>query len=78
MIELRQLNLQQVTNTELTNEDVSIVENYIAPCDYMMGNQLVKKGSWVLCIKIFNDNIWKDIKDGKYTGFSMEGIAQGD
>ena len=32
------------------------------------------KGSWVVCMRIANDAVWKDIKAGKYLGFSIEGI----
>jgi len=78
MINFKKFNLQHKGNTELSDNDVSIVENYIAPCDFLMGNQLVKKGSWVTALKVFNDTIWNDIKTGKYSGFSMEGSAIGE
>jgi hypothetical protein len=29
-------------------------------------------GDWVSSYKIENDNVWKDIKEGKFTGFSVE------
>ena len=31
-------------------------------------------GSWAVVMKINNDDVWKDIKDKKYLGLSIEGI----
>ncbi len=58
------------------NVDVAILESYIAPQDLMIAKQKVKKGSWVLVTRVNDDDIWKDIKDGKLTGYSMAGTAQ--
>lgn len=52
-----------------------LVENYIAPTDMIMGNQRVRKGTWIMAHKINDDVLWKDIKDGKLTGLSMSGKA---
>jgi len=30
-------------------------------------------GTWMGCLKITNDDVWKDAKDGKFKGFSIEG-----
>ena len=31
-------------------------------------------GSWAVMMKVYNDDVWKDVKDGKYLGFSIEGF----
>tara|TARA_R110002167_G_scaffold123686_1_gene302729 strand:+ start:1302 stop:1877 length:576 start_codon:yes stop_codon:yes gene_type:complete len=31
------------------------------------------EGSWAVVMKIYNDEIWKDVKKGKYKGLSIEG-----
>lgn len=31
-------------------------------------------GSWIIGTKVMNDEVWKDIKDGKRKGFSIEGV----
>jgi hypothetical protein len=31
------------------------------------------KGTWMISMKIEDDKVWKDAKDGKYKGFSIEG-----
>jgi hypothetical protein len=60
-------------------EDVSgkapVIENYLAPIDMIIGNQRVRKGSWIMAHKINDDEIWKDIKEGRLTGLSMGGKA---
>ncbi len=32
------------------------------------------KGSWAVVMKIDNEEVWKDIKDKKYLGLSIEGV----
>jgi len=56
-------------------EDVQVVESYIAPCDFKMGEQVVTKGSWVLVTKVCNEDLKKAIASGEITGYSLEGSA---
>lgn len=56
------------------------VESYIAPCDFTLdggqyGSQFVKKGSWVLAVKILDRAEWDKIVEGEYTGFSIGGFG---
>jgi hypothetical protein len=30
-------------------------------------------GGWAVKMKVYNDQVWEDVKDGKYMGFSIEG-----
>ncbi|NQW26172.1 MAG: hypothetical protein HQ473_07420 [Cryomorphaceae bacterium] len=32
------------------------------------------KGSWAVAMRIENEDVWKDVKEGKYLGFSIEGM----
>ena len=32
------------------------------------------KGSWAVTMKVDNDEVWKDVKAGKYLGLSIEGM----
>ena len=34
-------------------------------------------GSWVIMMKINNDDEWQEVKEGTYKGFSIEGAFQG-
>ncbi|MFP7455098.1 XkdF-like putative serine protease domain-containing protein [Bacillus safensis] len=51
-----------------------VVESYIAPADFEMGEEIIKKGSWVLVTKASED-IWNQIQKGEITGYSMAGTA---
>lgn len=56
--------------------EAEVVESYIAPVDFKVGDELIKKGSWVLVTHILSDRLWEAIKEGKYTGYSMGGWAE--
>lgn len=58
---------------DVGRDQVVIVENAIAPVDYQLGSQTVTKGSWVMVTKVLDDQIWADVKAGRYTGYSFEG-----
>ena len=57
---------------------VKILENYIAPVEFTIEKRNVKKGSWVLVLRILDGKIWKSIKKGELTGYSMAGYAKVD
>lgn len=52
-----------------------IVESYIAPCDMTIGEQLVKKGTWMLGV-CWNEQMFEKIKKGERTGLSMFGLTR--
>ncbi|WP_313429661.1 XkdF-like putative serine protease domain-containing protein [Siminovitchia terrae] len=52
-----------------------VVESYIAPADFNIGEHEITKGSWVLVTKA-TDEIWEEIKKGEITGYSMAGTAE--
>lgn len=58
------------------NVKVRILENYIAPVDFKIEGKSISKGSWVLVTRILDNKIWKAIKKGKLTGYSMAGYAR--
>jgi len=53
-----------------------ILENYIAPETFKFNGQIVKKGSWIMAVKVEDPMIWDLIKQGKITGFSVQGYAK--
>lgn len=57
-------------------QDVKVLESYLAPVDFEINDTTVKKGSWVLSVRVLSEKIWKQIKDGTLTGFSMAGMAR--
>lgn len=53
-----------------------LCESYIAPIDFVLGDKTIKKGSWVVILKVLSKKIWEAIKNGKITGFSIGGKAK--
>lgn len=55
--------------------DATVVESYIAPCDFSLGGQVVKQGSWVIVTRVNDDALWQQIVDGDITGYSVGGFG---
>lgn len=55
---------------------VKVLESYVAPQDLTINKRKIKKGSWVLVTRVLDKQLWKDIKAGKFTGYSMAGTAK--
>jgi hypothetical protein len=67
-----QLGLQHTVFGEI---GVDLAECYIAPVDFELGGEAVTKGSWVMVTKVVDDALWEDVKSGKFTGYSIGGVA---
>ncbi len=57
------------------NDKVKILESFIAPGDFEVDGAPVKAGTWVMGVKVVDDALWKAVKDGDITGFSIGGSA---
>jgi len=55
---------------------VEIVQSWITPCDVVISGQRVVAGSWLLAVRILDDELWAAAKDGTVTGFSVGGSAR--
>lgn len=51
------------------------LESFIAPVDFEVGGQKVKKGTWLLRVRVLDTDIWLRVKSGELTGFSIGGSA---
>jgi len=60
---------------EKTFKDLNILESYISPITYDVDGATIKKGSWVLTLRILDNGVWQKIKQGKINGFSIGGKA---
>jgi hypothetical protein len=60
---------------QFINGDVSILESFIAPVSFTVGTTKVRKGTWLMALRVTSDKIWKQIKGGELTGFSIGGSA---
>lgn len=54
---------------------LELVESFIAPVDYVLPGGDVKAGSWVISVRVLDDNLWIKVKDGSLTGFSIGATA---
>jgi hypothetical protein len=58
------------------NEDRFVLaESYIAPINFALGSDLVTEGTWLMTVKVLDDDIWEAVKAGEITGFSIGGRA---
>jgi len=54
---------------------VEVIESYTAPANMTVGEQTVKSGSWVIGVHVSDAKLWKSVKQGEYSGFSVGGWA---
>lgn len=59
----------------LGDDTVEFVEHYVTPADMTIGEELVKKGTWLATMRIKDDNLWKAVEDKQFTGFSIQATA---
>lgn len=57
-----------------------VVESWLAPSDIQIEKddgevEIIKKGSWLMTVKVFDNTMWNKIEDGTIQGFSMSGYA---
>ena len=73
----------KLNNTTLEHEaqmveGVSVIESWTVDDPKMdktaLYNLNAPSGSWAVIMKVYDDEIWKDVKNGKYLGFSIEGM----
>jgi DNA adenine methylase len=62
-------------HTDIVTGKLKILESYVAPVAFSVGEQKVKKGTWLLGIRAVDDGLWTAIKSGEYTGLSIGGSA---
>lgn len=60
---------------ELGKAQVGILESYVAPVDFELGEYNVVKGTWMLALRIVNDELWTAVKSGEIGAFSIGGTA---
>jgi DNA adenine methylase len=72
MEEYRNLGLM---HREILGEQVKILESYLAPAEFEADGTRIKKGTWLLAVRVLDDELWKQVKAGELTGFSIGGSA---
>ena len=69
------LNVEHKSDQQLEDADSVVVESYLAPCDFKIDQEIVRKGSWVLVTKLFSEELIEKVRNGEITGYSMEGTS---
>lgn len=70
---------------KIVNEKIRILESYIAPVDFSVKKNKIgddsddevsiDKGSWIMIVKILDDELWNEVKEGGFSGFSIGGTG---
>lgn len=50
-------------------------ESYCCPTDFILGDKVVKKGTWLATIQVLDDGLWELIKSGEINGLSIGALA---
>src|SRR5690606_1527312 len=54
-----------------------LVESYILPVDLEVDEEtIIPKGSWVMGVRVTDDDAWQAVKDGKLSGFSIMALQK--
>lgn len=53
----------------------AVVETWIAKADFSIGEEQVKKGTWLMTVEVTDPEVWVAIEKGDITGFSMGGMG---
>lgn len=70
----RQTNLQHVAMTG--DNMLAVVESAIAKHSGPLGDGELIAGDWFITMHVPNDDVWKAVKDGDFTGFSVGCVAE--
>lgn len=68
----------RLIDAEHSREDITAapVESWVAREDTVINGQPVKAGSWVMTVKVDDDDEWSKVVSGEYTGFSIDAYAR--
>jgi len=57
-------------------QQFDLLQSYVAPTDMAINGKAIKKGTWLVVVKVKNSKDWQKVKEGKITGFSVGGTAK--
>ncbi len=55
---------------------IALIESYITPMDTILNGEKIKKGTWIISMKIHDDETWIGVLNGDFDGVSIEGLGQ--
>lgn len=68
-------------HTNKFTDDIYVIESWIVTDPKMdkskaLGFEDIDKGTWMVTYQVENDELWKEIKQSDFTGFSIEGFFE--
>lgn len=76
----KRLDATNIEHTPLKASQTYVVESWLVTDEFNDKSNALglayPEGSWVMTMKTDDPKVWQDIKDGKYTGFSVEGYFE--
>ena len=57
-------------------DSASVVESWVAKSDMTVGDEEIKKGTWLLTVEVTDADIWEKVEKKEITGFSMGGVGK--
>ena len=67
--------MTEMHDTELEDKQFSVLESYIAPVDFVINGHTVKEGTWLLMVRVVDEDLWEKVKNGELNAFSIGGVA---
>lgn len=51
-------------------KDAAVVENWVAKADFDIDGETIKKGTWLITVKVSDNEVWDAVQKGEITGFT--------
>jgi hypothetical protein len=55
---------------------LKLAASWVAMSNQTLGGKKVKRGSWLMSVKVVDPKLWARIKKGEFAGFSIGGVAK--
>lgn len=68
-------NIKLMHRGEPLDDGTKVLETYLSKQEERHGNEVFPKGTWFMGARVGNDELWAEVKEGKWTGWSMGGTA---
>jgi len=52
-----------------------VLESYLAPVDFILNDEFVSKGTWLMTLQVKDDSLWELVKSGDINGISIGAMA---
>lgn len=60
----------------IDEKTAEVMESYISPVDFQLGETFIKKGTWLQTWKFTSDELWNQVKEGHWTGLSIQCLGE--